>query len=127
MTQPNKTLFSRPKNPIAPDMLAGILSPTDSVPSNHRADQPLVEAALAFAKSRPQTTMHDPLASAILEYLTRTVPGFNKSSFCAAAIDRALQSTYPDLWAMMYDRAQNDPRWRKHGGRQREGSALPPQ
>jgi hypothetical protein len=54
-----------------------------------------------------------PVASAVLEYLVRTVPGVNKSAVCADAIERALQDAYPDLWATVCERAAAEPHRKK--------------
>jgi hypothetical protein len=124
-TTQTETIFSHPKPRIHPDMLAGILSTPTTTPTPHQdnalhqRDDPRgrVEAAIAFAVGRPQITTYSPVASATLEFLNQTIPGFNKSAFCAEAIEKALQTAHADIWTTISARALAEPQRRKYSTR----------
>lgn len=115
MTPNPDTLFTQAKTNES-RVLEGVLSePNTPRRVNNRVaiDQTKFEAAVRFALNRPQISTHAPVASALLEYLAHTVPHFNKSEFCALAIETALQIKHPELWAVFFGHAMIEPKWKQ--------------
>ncbi|WML67923.1 MAG: hypothetical protein METHP_01491 [Methanoregula sp. SKADARSKE-2] len=112
------TLFSQKKGTDY-STLGAVLSSIPSPPITRtkdlarlHVDETLFDDAIQFALTRPQVSAHAPIASAMLEYLSRTVPHFNKSEFGATALEDALKTTYPELWARFFAHAMVEPRWK---------------
>ena len=114
MTPTPDTIFTQAKTNEA-CVLAGVLSePTTPLRANRFViDQPKFDAAVRFALNRPQISTHAPVASALLEYLAHIVPHFNKSEFCATAIETAIQTKHPELWAVFFGHALIEPKWKQ--------------
>jgi hypothetical protein len=64
---------------------------------------PLISKAKKESEHYPRVTIYSPTSSAVLRYLTLTVPRFKMSETAAAILEAGLKKKYPEQYAKFKD------------------------